>query len=320
MKMRVMLMVAMLALSGAAYADNDHNGGVTGNCGQGLGSGNANCLPNGGNGGDGGDGGNGGAGGAANAAANATALAAANANATAIAAQQQGQIQGQAQGQLQGQVANSQGGQGGSASASGGNGFGGSATTGPVTVTSTNEVLGGAANVGNVTSGDVTSTNTNTANGGVGGQGGEAVAAATVENGAVVVNVDTGAARAAATPPVKYVEVQQAPAIGQGSFAIQGCSVAGNGGVSVPGGAGFLGFGFTPEQCYDFMIAQAYQSLGEKKAACDILRNSKAGKRQEKRGIVLPGCEPEVVVVPVPAPVVETKTVYVEVPPEKISE
>jgi hypothetical protein len=68
------------------------------------------------------------------------------------------------------------------------------------------------------------------------------------------------------------------------------------------------------------MLAQAYQAIGEKKAVCDILKASKAGKRQEKRGITLPECAPEVVEVVVPATVVETKTVYVEVPPAKISE
>lgn len=153
--------------------------------------------------------------------------------------------------------------------------------------------------VGNVsaTNGDVNSTNTNN-NTATGGEGGSATATAVVDRGAVQI------AEGALQSNYTYKEVQQAPAIGQGSFAINGCSVGGNAGGSWTGGAAFLGFGWTPEQCYDFMLAQAYQSLGEKKAACDILRNSKAGKRQEKRGVVLPGCEPEVktVVVPVVAP------------------
>jgi len=121
--------------------------------------------------------------------------------------------------------------------------------------------------------------------------GGDSVAAAVVESGAVDVNYS-------------YREVEQAPAIGQGSFAIQGCAVAGNAGGSWDGGAAFLGFGWTPAQCYDFMLAQAYQSLGEKKAACDILATTKAGKRAAKNGVALPGCEPKLKtkVVPVVAP------------------
>lgn len=155
-----------------------------------------------------------------------------------------------------------------------------------------NTATGGnaTANVGDVsaTGGNATAT---------GGEGGSAVSAAVVESGAVSV------AEGAFQNSTVYKEVQQAPSIGQGSFAITGCSVAGNAGGSGPGWSGFLGFGFTPQQCYDFMLAQAYQSIGEKKAVCDILKNSKAGKRQEKRGVVLPECTPEVKTVVVPAPV-----------------
>lgn len=93
----------------------------------------------------------------------------------------------------------------------------------------------------------------------------------------------------------EYREVRQAPAVGQGSFAIQGCAVAGNVGGSNSNGAAFLGLGWTPDECYDFMLAQAYQSLGRDKAACQVLNMSKAGQRAKKRGIELPTCEPEVV-------------------------
>lgn len=83
---------------------------------------------------------------------------------------------------------------------------------------------------------------------------------------------------------------RQAPSIGQGSFAIQGCGVAGNAGGSQSSGAAFLGFAFTPQQCYDFMLAQAYASVGAERAACEVLNKSKAGRRAEKRGVVLPIC------------------------------
>ena len=157
------------------------------------------------------------------------------------------------------------------------------------------------------TSGDVNSTNTNTATGGnasanvgdVSSTGGNATVnvAPVVEQGAVQI------AEGAVQSNYTYKEVKQAPAIGQGSFAIYGCNVGGNAGASGPGWAGFLGFGWTPQQCYDFMLAQAYQSIGEKKAVCDILKNSKAGKRQAARGITLPECLPEEKTVVVPVPV-----------------
>lgn len=101
---------------------------------------------------------------------------------------------------------------------------------------------------------------------------------------------------------------RQAPAVAQGSFAIQGCGVAGNLGGSNTSGAGFLGFGFTPSQCYDFMLAQAYQALGAYQAACNVLNESKAGRRAAKRGVVLPSCE-------VPAPVAPPAPVVVNVTP-----
>jgi hypothetical protein len=262
-----MLMVVMLALSSAAFADPPGSGGINGN----------GCVENCGNGGNGnggnpGNGGNGGAGGSATGIgvgvgiAESSATSASNANAT-------------------------------------------NTTKVDIHNTNANSATGGNATGGNATGGNATATNT--ANGGAGGNatapggvGGQAVSAAVVEAGAASATVEAGAVQ------YTYKYEQQAPAIGQGSFAIQGCGVAGNAGGSFPGGAGFLGFGFTPEQCYDFMLAQAYESLGEKKAACDILRNSKAGKRQEKRGVVLPGCEPEVktiVVVP-PAPPIDAVT------------
>lgn len=314
MKMRVMLMVAMLALSAPAFADQGGEGNNTG-C-NGIGNVNSPCA----GGGAGGE--NGGGGGSAAVDVNVT-----GGNATATG----GNATSTSSGNITNVTVNNTGGdtpdsQSQTANATIAIGNGGNierpvpveAGVNTQTTSGSGDVkIGGNAtapfsnanyaennsSVGNVTSGDVTSTNTNnnTANGGAGGQGGtggEAVASAVVESGAASAVVESGAIQ------YTYTERLQAPAIGQGSFAISGCSVGGNAGASGPGWAGFLGFGFTPQQCYDFMLAQAYQSLNEKKAACDILRNSKAGKRQEKRGIVLPGCEPQTVVVaPVPVPV-----------------
>jgi hypothetical protein len=102
---------------------------------------------------------------------------------------------------------------------------------------------------------------------------------------------------------VNIVNPRQAPGVGQGSFAIQGCGVAGNAGGSNVNGSAFLGFGFTPEQCYDFMLAQSYQSLGAYEAACEVLNYSRAGKRAQRRGVALPACKAPTPPAPVtPAP------------------
>jgi len=100
---------------------------------------------------------------------------------------------------------------------------------------------------------------------------------------------------------VNDVQVRQAPGFAQGSFAIVGCGVAANAGGSAPGGGGFLGFGYTPSQCYDFMLANAYCQAGATQACCEVLNNSKAGQRAKARGVRLPDCTP-VVHEPPPAP------------------
>ena len=102
------------------------------------------------------------------------------------------------------------------------------------------------------------------------------------------------------------VTERSAPPLAQGSFAIQGCGVAGNMGHSSTGGASFLGFGFTPEQCYDFQLAQAYAAMGAVSTACAVLNASRAGQRAKKRGIPLPVCE-----APIAAPVSQ----HVQPPP-----
>jgi len=96
--------------------------------------------------------------------------------------------------------------------------------------------------------------------------------------------------------------VRQAPSVGQGSFAIVGCGAAGNAGGSNSHGSAFLGFGFTPAECYKYMTAASYQAIGEYDTACLILNTTKAAKRAAKDGVVLPNCKR-------PAPVVETEYV-----------
>lgn len=93
-----------------------------------------------------------------------------------------------------------------------------------------------------------------------------------------------------------YQQVRQAPSIAQGSFAIQGCGAAGNVGGTNSHGAAFLGLGFTPAECYAFLLAQAYQAVGETQTACEVLNSTKAAKRAEKRGVKLADCTPVVVV------------------------
>jgi hypothetical protein len=332
MRLNTFLAVVLFALSVPTFAQNSGGEGNNTNC-NGVGNVNSPCTGTGGNGGGGGNGdnGNGGGGGGAggsggnatttvtvtstggnatanggNAVANGGTASASGGNANNSFSVAEGAVttnnttnNTNAQHQNQSSSATIAIGNGGNIerpvatpnattqSTNGGDTIGGNATA-PFSNANYAE---NSSSVGDVTT---TNTNNNTVSGGAGG---EASANAVVESGAV--QVSEGAFQSNYT----YKEVQQAPAIGQGSFAIQGCAFAGNAGGSWTGGAAFLGFGWTTEQCYDFLLAQAYQSIGEKKAVCDILKNSKAGKRQEKRGIVLPDCLPEVKTVVVPVPV-----------------
>jgi len=135
-------------------------------------------------------------------------------------------------------------------------------------------------------------------------EGGEAKAASVATGG----KAKGGDAEASANSggnelTVNERHVRQAPGLAQGSFAIVGCGVAANAGGSNVGGAAFLGFGFTPSQCYDFMLANAYCTAGATEACCEVLNNSKAGRRAQKRGVRLPECrQPEPPPPTVPAP------------------
>lgn len=104
---------------------------------------------------------------------------------------------------------------------------------------------------------------------------------------------------------------RQAPGLAQGSFAIIGCGIAANAGGSGPGGGGFLGFGFTPEQCYDFMLANAYCTAGATQACCEVLNASKAGKRAKSRGVTLPVCSPPQQTPPAPTPEPQPPTIVI---------
>ena len=123
------------------------------------------------------------------------------------------------------------------------------------------------------------STNTNNATGGAGGS-------ATANGGDAQATGGTSAASLVNEQP------RQVPATAQGSFAIQGCGVAGNLGGANSHGAGFLGFGFTPSECYRFMLAQAYQAIGQSQTACEVLAHTDTAKAAVKDGLALPDCHP----------------------------
>jgi hypothetical protein len=99
-----------------------------------------------------------------------------------------------------------------------------------------------------------------------------------------------------------YRAVRSAPSVAQGAIVIQTCSAGGNAGGSNTSGSAFLGFAYITGSCYDLSYAAAYAALGQKQAACDILRTSKRGKNYTKRGVTLPAVCSE------PAPAVEYAT------------
>lgn len=94
-----------------------------------------------------------------------------------------------------------------------------------------------------------------------------------------------------------------APAVAEGSIMITGCGVSGNAGGSNVRGSAFLGVGFTTDECYAFILAQAYQAVGQLQAACEVINTTNAVKRAKKRGFAAPDCTP-------PAP----KVIYAPAP------
>jgi hypothetical protein len=82
---------------------------------------------------------------------------------------------------------------------------------------------------------------------------------------------------------ITYRQVQQAPGIAQGGIAIQGCATGGNAGGSNTHGAAFLGIGFTPRECYRFMLAQAVAALGDPEGAMKILETTDTARDVLKR-------------------------------------
>ena len=99
--------------------------------------------------------------------------------------------------------------------------------------------------------------------------------------------------------------------LGQGAVFIPTCGAGGNAGGSDGTKAAFLGFAYITAKCYDLTYAAAYAALGQRQAACDILRMGRYGKGARKRGIPLPEVcaepKPEQIIVPVAT--VDEKTV-----------
>jgi hypothetical protein len=94
-----------------------------------------------------------------------------------------------------------------------------------------------------------------------------------------------------------YTAERSAPSIAQGALLIQGCGAGGNAGGSNTRGAAFAGVAWTPKECYAFMLAQAYQSVGQSQAACEVLRTTDAAKRARERGMPEIACAAQVTTV-----------------------
>lgn len=82
---------------------------------------------------------------------------------------------------------------------------------------------------------------------------------------------------------INHEAVRQAPSIAQGAVMPSGCGVGGNAGGSQPGGAAFVGFSFTTEECYLLLYAAAYNAIGMPDTSCDLLNSSDTTQKAMKR-------------------------------------
>ncbi len=123
------------------------------------------------------------------------------------------------------------------------------------------------------------SSNANSSSNATGGNASSSLNSSVTANGG-----NSNASNAGNNQTSNYTNINErsAPSISQGSFAIQGCSVAGNVGGSNVHGSVFLGIGFTPRECYNFELAQAYQAIGYNYQACVILNSTKTMRRLHK--------------------------------------
>ena len=104
------------------------------------------------------------------------------------------------------------------------------------------------------------------------------------------------------TQNTHFVSRESAAALAQGALVLGECGFAGNAGGSGRGGAGFLGLAWQTPQCNDFKLAGYYFTIGDYATGCAIIAETPAGKRQAKRGIVLPQCKNPEPVAPTPVP------------------
>lgn len=147
-----------------------------------------------------------------------------------------------------------------------------------------------AATTGPSTSTAITGPSTSSATGGAGGNSvsgsaSRAAAGATSgSNSGVTLNSVSDYREAANVPNL-------------GIIAPNGCGMGVQGGGSSRGGGAVGGIVWTTDECYAFILAQSYQSLGLRESACEVLGSTKAAERAVKRGARLPSCIPAVVVV-----------------------
>jgi hypothetical protein len=84
---------------------------------------------------------------------------------------------------------------------------------------------------------------------------------------------------------------RNAPSLAQGGLMASGCGAGANGGGSREGGAGFLGFVWTTDQCYQLLAAASFATIGMPDTSCDLLVAMKSVQKAFKRaGKPLPDC------------------------------
>lgn len=149
--------------------------------------------------------------------------------------------------------------------------------------------------------------------GGAGGKGGTAESAAEADASSASTASSSQSQSAAGgnanntgnAQAVSINHVRNAPGIAQGSLMPSGCGAAANAGGSNTGGAAFLGFAFTTNECYSFLLAQHLTAIGMTDSACDVLMSTKAATKAYRRAnLPKPKCDTPDPVKPVVQPTV----------------
>lgn len=127
-------------------------------------------------------------------------------------------------------------------------------------------------------------------------------------------------ASASSDNSVTITNPRNAPSLGQGSIIPSGCGVGGNAGGSNSHGAAFLGWSWTPDNCYLLMLGDKFASIGMPDTACDLWMQMSVAEAAFKKLGRRPDCTMKRVEVVEQVPLNESQTLVAAAPVRSVDD